>query len=112
MVKLRDPLKSDTIAHLSIVAIFIAGIAAILYMSYPDNILVGIILIFGCRLVMVRWHTRTFGYLCANCEEGFEAPFWKDFIIPQGLNRKGGWKYLKCPNCGQRTTAREMVKVR
>jgi DNA-directed RNA polymerase subunit RPC12/RpoP len=112
MVKLREPNKADAIQTLILVAVFIIGIAVILYLSYPDNMLAGIILVGGCLLLLVRWHSRTFGYRCANCDEDFEIPMWKDLFSFQGFNKQGSWKYLKCPNCKQRTTARELTKVR
>ncbi len=112
MVKLREPNKSDAIQTMILVAIFIAGIGAILYMTWPKDILAGGLLIAGCLLLLVRWHSRTFGYRCANCDFDFEIGTLKDLFSFQGVNKQGSWKYLKCPNCGQRTPARELTKVR
>lgn len=112
MVKLREPNKSDAILTMVLVAVFIIGIVAILYMSWPKDILAGCILVAGCLLLLIRWHSRTFGYRCANCDEDFEISMLKDLFSFQGVNKQGSWKYLKCPNCGLRTTARELTKVR
>lgn len=112
MVKLKEPTKSDAIQTLILVVVFIVGIVAILYMSLPDNMLAGVILVFGCLLLLFRWHAKTFGYRCGNCEEDFVISIWKDLFSMQGFNRQGSWKYLKCPNCGQRTKARELNRVR
>ncbi|MFA5867828.1 MAG: hypothetical protein WC891_07720 [Actinomycetota bacterium] len=112
MVKLREPNKSDAIQTFILVGIFLVGIIAILAMSWPENMLTGGILVAGCLLLLVRWHARTFGYRCANCDEDFEISMLKDLFSFQGVNKSGSWKYLKCPNCGQRTTARELTKVR
>jgi DNA-directed RNA polymerase subunit RPC12/RpoP len=112
MVKLRESTKSDAIQTMVVAAIFLIGITVILYLSYPDNIPAGIILVIGCLLFLVRWHSRTFGYRCANCDEDFSISMWRDLFSFQGFNKQGSWKYLKCPNCGQRTTARELTKTR
>jgi DNA-directed RNA polymerase subunit RPC12/RpoP len=111
MVKLREPTKSDAIQTGIVITIFIAAIVVIMYLSYPDNTLAGIVLVAGCLLFLVRWHSRTFGYRCANCDEDFAIPLWKDLFSFQGFNKTGSWKYLKCPNCGQRTKARELTRT-
>jgi hypothetical protein len=55
--------------------------------------------------LLVRWHTRAFGYRCRNCGNEFEISMLMDFVSPQGLGRGGGWKCLRCPKCGRWTRA-------
>lgn len=63
--------------------------------------------------LLVRWHSRRFGYRCPACSHEFEITSASDFLSPQGFGREGGWKRLTCPDCGTRgrTTvlARRMV---
>ena len=59
---------------------------------------------------LVVWHARTFGYRCEKCSNEFTISAFTDLISPSGINKSGGWKYLKCPKCGQRSKA-TVVKV-
>ena len=61
---------------------------------------------------IVRWHTRSFAYRCRNCGQVFEISFWRNLISPHGPGlRGGGWKYLRCPRCGEWTRA-EVLRIR
>lgn len=112
MVKLREPTKSDAIQTVIVVMIFIVAMAIILFLSMPDNLPAGLLLVAGCLYFLVRWHAKTFGYRCANCGTDFEITTWKDFRSFQGMNKQGSWKYLRCPHCGKWTKARELTKTR
>ncbi len=61
---------------------------------------------------LVTWHTRTFAYRCTRCGEEFSISPLKDFLSPQGIGTKGGWKYLTCPRCHTRERAEVIKKVR
>ncbi len=61
---------------------------------------------------LVTWHTGTFGYLCTKCGEEFSISPLKNFLSPQGIGTKGGWKYLTCPRCHTRERAQVIKKVK
>ncbi len=63
-------------------------------------VVVGIVL-----ALLVSWHTRTYAYRCKACGEEFEISPVTNFGSPQGFNKDGGWKYLKCPRCLKRERA-------
>jgi DNA-directed RNA polymerase subunit RPC12/RpoP len=63
-------------------------------------------LIVACLVLLVTWHARVFCYECRKCSRRFRISPLTDFIHPHGLDRTGGWKYLRCPYCGARTRAR------
>jgi DNA-directed RNA polymerase subunit RPC12/RpoP len=50
-------------------------------------------------IILVSWHAKTTAYLCPRCGYEFEISILTDFFSPHGVDRNGGWKYLKCPNC-------------
>jgi DNA-directed RNA polymerase subunit RPC12/RpoP len=57
------------------------------------------------------WHTRHFDYRCNKCGNEFGINVIKNIISPQGLDRQGGWKYLKCPKCGEKSRAKVIKKI-
>ncbi len=57
-------------------------------------VVVGVVL-----ALLVSWHTRTYAYRCKECGEEFEISPVTNFVSPQGFDKHGGWKYLKCPRC-------------
>ena len=65
---------------------------------------VGLIVV--CLGLLVTWHARVFCYECQKCTRRFRISPLTDLIHPHGLDRAGGWKYLRCPYCGTRTRAR------
>jgi DNA-directed RNA polymerase subunit RPC12/RpoP len=91
------------------VAVFIAvaTIGAALFLSTRSvaGWVLWVVLVVGSLLLLVSWHARTFAYRCRNCGHEFEISPWVDLISPHGLGKEGGWKYLRCPRCGQRTRA-------
>ncbi|MGZ4926497.1 MAG: hypothetical protein ACXV4B_08615 [Halobacteriota archaeon] len=83
---------------------------------YGLNRVIGAILLLvlaGAVLaVLVTWHTKTYAYRCNNCGEEFEISAATNFLSPQGIGTKGGWKYLKCPRCNTRERAEVIKKVK
>lgn len=59
-----------------------------------------------CLALLVTWHARVFSYECQSCSRRFRISPLTDLIHPHGLDRAGGWKYLRCPHCGTRARAR------
>lgn len=96
------------------VAVFIAvaTIGAALFLSTRSvaGLVVWVVLVVGGLLLLVGWHARTFAYRCRNCRYVFKISFWTDLISPHGPSKEGGWKYLRCPKCGQRTRATVIIK--
>lgn len=63
-----------------------------------------VIVVIGAFL-LIRWHARNTAYRCRDCHHEFEISVVTDAVSPHGTGG-GGWKYLKCPQCGKRTRAR------
>jgi len=83
------------------IIIMIVGAAIFLKHRSLLNLIVYGVLVLVCLFVMVNWHARTFAYRCADCGRAFEISIWKDLFSPHGIDTKGGWKYLRCPECGR-----------
>lgn len=52
---------------------------------------------------LVTWHTRSFGYQCPKCGHGFTISRRTNLLSPNILGKSGPSKYLRCPNCHQRS---------
>lgn len=61
---------------------------------------------------LVTWHTNTFAYRCTKCGAEFSISPVKNFLSPQGIGTKGGWKYLTCLRCHTRERAEVIKKVK
>ncbi len=67
----------------------------------PIGILIWFILVVAGLGYLVHWHTESFDYRCPfpDCDATFEIPWWLNLISPHGFAKKGGHKYLRCPDC-------------
>lgn len=79
----------------------IAGAIVLIPLARPFGILVWIVLVIGGLLYLVHWHTESFDYRCPypDCDNVFEIRWWVNLVSPQGIGRRGGRKYLRCPSC-------------
>ncbi len=97
------------------IAIFVLAISAGAFLLLPESWLAWGVLLVVASAVLMLWHTRTFAYRCARCGEEFEISLLTNVISPHGISRdeNGSWrgyKYLKCPNCNQRSKATSLAK--
>jgi DNA-directed RNA polymerase subunit RPC12/RpoP len=72
---------------------------------------VWVALVIGGLLILVSWHAKATAYHCSRCNNEFEISILTDFFSPHGIDREGGWKYLKCPNCSNRSRMKILVKT-
>lgn len=92
------------------VAIIVVG--AVIFSTYRSvfSLIAYGLVVLGGLFLLVNWHARTFAYRCVDCGHGFEISAWKDLASPHGVDKKGGWKYLRCPDCGRWMKARILPK--
>ena len=61
--------------------------------------------------ILILWHAKSTAYHCPICGNEFEISALTDFFSPHGVTKDGGgWVYLKCPKCQNRTRMEIMVK--
>lgn len=75
---------------------------------------VGFVVAIGGALALVAWHRKATAYRCLHCGHEFTISFMTDLISPHGIGRADdrtvrGWKYLRCPQCGQRSRATALI---
>jgi DNA-directed RNA polymerase subunit RPC12/RpoP len=102
--------RKSVLYVLAFVAVILIG--AEIFSTYRSvfNLIVYGMVALGGLFLLVSWHARTFAYRCAECGHEFEIPAWKDLVSPHGVNKNGGWKYLRCPGCGHWMKARIIPK--
>ncbi|OVE79483.1 hypothetical protein BVY01_02430 [bacterium I07] len=61
-------------------------------------------------VLLVGQHNRYYEYSCLDCGGIFEISALTNFISPHGIDSEGGWKLLKCLQCGNRSKKRLVVK--
>jgi hypothetical protein len=57
--------------------------------------------------LLVKWHSSTRGFKCANCGHEFTISFWQD--LPTASSIPFMKKMLKCPSCDYKDYASEVV---
>jgi len=62
-------------------------------------------------VILISWHARASAYHCPICSYEFEISMLTDFFSPHGIYNKGAWKYLKCPNCSNRSKMQIIIKT-
>jgi len=92
------------------VAVVILGAVILSANRSVFSLIVYGIVVLGGLFLLVSWHARTFAYRCVGCRHVFEIPVWKDLVSPHGVDKEGGWKYLRCPSCGRWMKARIIPK--
>jgi hypothetical protein len=60
---------------------------------------------------LVFWHAKATAYRCPICACVFEISALADFLEPHGVTKKGGWTYMKCPCCHNRSKMEILVKT-
>ncbi len=92
------------------VVVIVTGAAILLPAHRAIGFMAWLALAAGGLFLLVGWHARTSAYRCAKCGHQFEISVWRDLISPHAPSKEGGWKYLRCPQCGQRSRATVVPK--
>ena len=111
MFSYRKSRKKDWFKTFSYIALYLTvlGFTGIyLLLSYWY---VWIALATSGLMILISWHAKATAYHCPRCGTEFEISILTDFFSPQGVNRKGVWKYLKCPNCSHRSRMEILAKT-
>ncbi|OIQ05910.1 MAG: hypothetical protein AUK59_02025 [Candidatus Altarchaeum sp. CG2_30_32_3053] len=108
----QETTKEDWIRTIIYIAAFVAIIIIGAIFLLPAYGYIWLILFVGSLFLLVRWHAKNFAYRCPKCGHEFEISAFIDFISPHGLCKGGGWKYLKCPKCHERSRATVIKKIK
>lgn len=107
----RDWIVTIFLITLSILAIAFGSFLLFSAIWYLWPIFVTIII-----LILVRWHSKTYGYRCTKCGEEFGLSFLTELVSAHGISKEDdgtyyGWYYLRCPKCQERSKAIVIKKL-
>ena len=112
MTQYQETTKENWIRTIIYVAVSVAIIIIGAIFLFPTYWYIWLILVVGSLFLLVRWHAKNFAYCCPKCGYEFEISIFTDFISPHGPSKSGGWKYLKCPKCHERSRATVIKKIK
>ena len=107
----RPITPQDTATNVMILAVFLALILSLLIAIavFHQSFLVLILLLFCVVsvLVLTKWNIATHGFECPSCKHQFDINMRTAPLTPHVWNKK----LLRCPACGKRDWAMEVVKI-
>jgi DNA-directed RNA polymerase subunit RPC12/RpoP len=111
----REPTDADRRTGFLVLAGYLTAIvlasALIFLLQWPDGMVAWLALVLVGTLLLARWNARHSGYRCARCGHQFEISTLTELASPHGSG-DGGWKYLRCPACDQKSRAKVLVRER
>jgi DNA-directed RNA polymerase subunit RPC12/RpoP len=107
----RKPKRSDWTKSLLFIGIYVAAISVTAFILLITYWYAWLAIVAGGLFTLVLWHKKSTAYHCPKCGNAFEISFLTDFLSPHGVTKNGGgWTYLKCPRCQNRTKMEILVK--
>jgi hypothetical protein len=109
----RKPKSSDKTKFLLFIGLYVAVISVTAFVLLVEYWFVWLAIVAVGLFMLVLWHKKSTAYHCPKCGNEFEISFLVDFFSPHGVNKDGGgWTYLKCPRCHNRTKMEVLVKIK
>ena len=108
----RRPKRSDWSKSLIFIGVYVAVISVTAFYLLLIYWYLWITLVAGGLIILVLWHTKSTVYHCPICGSEFEISVLTDFLSPHGVTKNGGWLYLKCPFCSNRSKMQVLVKTK
>ncbi len=106
----RKPSRKDWLKNLIYITAYVLVIGFSSFHLLLSYWYVWITLVIGGLLLLVSWHTKAAIYHCSRCGHYFKTSVFTNLMSPHGIDRGGGWKYLKCPNCLTRSRMKILLK--
>lgn len=105
--------RSEWTKSLLLIGIYVSVISLAAFILLVTYWYLWIALVAGGMLLLVFWHKKSTAYHCPKCGNEFEISFLTDYFSPHGVTKNGGgWTYLKCPRCQNRTRMEILVEVK
>jgi len=108
----RKPKKSDWQKSLIFIGVYVAVISITAFYLLVTYWYLWIALVAGGLIILILWHAKSTAYHCPICGSEFEISVLTDFLSPHGVTKNGGWLYLKCPVCSNRSKMQVLVKTK
>lgn len=106
----RKPKSSDWTKSLLFIGIYVAVISVTAFLLLVTYWYVWLAIVAGGLFMLVLWHKKSTAYHCPKCGNEFEISFLTDFFSPHRVTKNGGWTFLKCPKCQNRSKMEILLK--
>lgn len=106
----QDPTRKDWISGIALLLVYLFVISAGAFLLIPEYWYGWLILILVSTILLVIQQNRNYACRCRECGHEFELSFLVNLISPHGVDKEGGWHWVKCPNCEKRGKA-TVIKV-
>ena len=107
----RNSTKKDWIKSLTYIATYLLVLGFSSFYLLLAYWYFWVALAIGGLIILVSWHAKSTACHCPRCDYEFVISILTDFFSPHGVDREGGWMYLKCPNCSNRSRMKMLVKT-
>ena len=104
------PKKGDWVKGSLAIAGYILAISVSAFYLLIEYWYLWLVIVVGGLVLIVNWHTQSYAYRCRNCGTEFEISFLANLVAPHGIDKEGGWSWVKCPQCKNRHKA-TIVKI-
>ncbi len=101
--KYQDPTRKDWVNGIASLVIFVVAITLGAALLFTDYWYLWPIMVIGGTVILVLRQTKNYACRCRACGNEFEISFMTNLISPHGVDKEGGWQWVKCPGCNQRT---------
>jgi hypothetical protein len=109
----RKPKRSDWAKSLLFIGIYVAAISITAFLLLTTYWYVWFAIVSGGLFILTLWHKKSTAYHCPRCGNEFEISFLTDFFSPHGVTKEGGgWTYLKCPRCQNKSKMEILLKTK
>jgi hypothetical protein len=112
--RFRESTAADQRTGFIVLGVYLAVLAVtslvMFVLPLPAGFMVWLLFVLLGTFGLARWNARHSGYRCAHCGHEFEISTLTELVSPHSSGG-GGWKYLRCPRCDQKSRARALVRV-
>ena len=108
-ISFTEPTSKDRFFSIFFSCLFIViCIFSAFYILEKYGIVHFLVILIISFIILVKWHSSTRGFKCANCGHEFSISFWRD--LPTASSIPFMKKMLKCPSCQHKDYASEVVR--
>ncbi len=111
MTVYRKPNRGDWAKSLLFIGIYVAVISVAAFILLVTYWYLWLALVAGGLFIIVLWHKKSTAYRCPKYGSEFEVSLLTDLVSLHGVTKNGGgWLYLKCPVCFNRSKMEVLAK--
>ena len=103
--KYQNPTRKDWILGIALLLGTLMVIIIGAFLLIPTYWYWWLLLVIVSAILLIIYQNRNYACRCRECGHEFEVSLLTNIISPHGVDKKGGWQLVKCPNCKKRGKA-------